>query len=111
VMAYFEKAGASIEAVRTLGFVTLSLTHIFAALSYRDPNHSIFTRETFNNPSLNWAIVICLLATYLPTELGFLSNSMQLISLSFNGWIFCILVASLTLWVSEGFKLVVRLRR
>jgi P-type Ca2+ transporter type 2C len=111
VMAYFEKAGASVELVRTLGFVTFSLTHIFAALSYRDPDHSIFSRETFNNSRLNWAIVICLLAIYLPTVLGFMSNSMGLVSLSFEGWLFCVVVASLTLWVSEGFKLVARLRK
>lgn len=111
VMAYFENAGASIELVRTLGFVTFSLTHIFAALSYRDPDHSIFTRETFNNSKLNWAIVICMLATYLPTELGFLSRSMQLVSLTFEGWLFCVVVASLTLWVSEGFKLITRSRK
>jgi hypothetical protein len=29
----------------------------------------------------------------------------------FEGWIFCILVASLSLWVSEGYKLVVNIKK
>jgi Ca2+-transporting ATPase len=110
VMAYFENAGASVEVVRTLGFATFSITHIFAALSYRDPNHSVFTRDTFNNRSLNLALLISILAIFLPTELGFLSRSMELVSLPFEGWLFCVVVASLTLWVSEGYKLIARLR-
>ena len=74
VMTYFEKTGSPVEVVRTLGFATFSLTHIYAALSYRDPNHSIFTRETFNNRHLNIAILISLLAIFLPTELKFLAG-------------------------------------
>jgi Ca2+-transporting ATPase len=111
VMAYFENAGASLEVVRTLGFATFSITHIFAALSYRDPDHSIFTRETFNNRSLNLALLICVLAIYLPTELDFMSRSMELVSLTLEGWLFCVIVASLTLWVSEGYKFFARSRR
>ena len=53
IMWFFEQAGASIEAVRTLGFVTFSLTHIFRRLSYRNPYGSVFSRETFNNSQLN----------------------------------------------------------
>jgi Ca2+-transporting ATPase len=108
VMWYFEQMGASVEEVRTLGFVTFSLTHIYAALSYRNPNQNVFTRETFNNRNLNLALLMSLLAIYLPTVLGFLSRSLELVELPFEGWLFCALVASLTLWVSEGYKLVAR---
>jgi len=111
VMTYFENAGYSVEIVRTLGFATFALTHIFAALSYRDPYHSVFTLETFNNRHLNGAILICLLAIYLPTELDFLSRNLELVSLPFEGWLFCVVLASLTLWVSEGYKWVARLRK
>ena len=111
VMAYFENAGASLEVVRTLGFATFSITHIFAALSYRDPDHSIFTRETFNNRSLNFAMIICVLAIYLPTELDFMAHSMGLVPLPVEGWLFCVAVGSLILWVSEGYKLIVRSRK
>jgi magnesium-transporting ATPase (P-type) len=111
LMSYFEKTGSSIEVVQTLGFVIFSLTHIFAALSYRDPDHSIFTRETFNNSRLNWALLVALLAIILPTELGFLKGRLELVSLPFKGWLFCILVASLSLWVSEGYKWFVRVRK
>jgi Ca2+-transporting ATPase len=111
VMAFFENAGYSVEIVRTLGFATFALTHIFAALSYRDPYHSVFSLETFNNRHLNGAIVICLLAIYLPTELDFLSRNLELVPLPVNGWLFCIALASLTLWVSEGYKWVARLMK
>jgi P-type Ca2+ transporter type 2C len=111
VMWYFEQMGAAVEVIRTLGFVTFSLTHIYAALSYRNPNRSVFSRETFNNPSLNRALLVSLLAIYLPTELGFLSRNLKLIELPFEGWLYCIVVASLTLWVSEGYKLWMRSKK
>jgi magnesium-transporting ATPase (P-type) len=106
IMAYVENIGASLELARTLGFVTFSLTHIYAALSYRNPNKSIFTMETFNNSRLNWALLISLLAILLPTEVDFLQRSMALVSLNFEMWVICIVLASVTLWVSEGFKLI-----
>ena len=96
------------EAVHTVGFVTFSLAHIFAALSYRDPGHSVFRRETFNNRNLNLALLIAFLATFLPTEVGFLNRIMGLVSLSFDQWLWCAAFASLTLWVSEGYKWIAR---
>jgi Ca2+-transporting ATPase len=111
VMWYFEQMGYAVEVVRTLGFVTFSLTHIYAALSYRNPNRSVFSRETFNNPSLNRALLVSLLAIYLPTVLEFLSRNLQLIQLPFEGWLYCAVVASLTLWVSEGYKFLAYLRK
>jgi Ca2+-transporting ATPase len=108
IMAYFETI-YPVEVVYTLGFVTFSLTHIFAAMSYRDPDHTVFTRETFNNSHLNWAFLITLLAIILPTKLDFLAKGMNLVDLPFNGWMYCLLVASLTLWVSEIYKWVSRL--
>jgi Ca2+-transporting ATPase len=106
VMWYFEQAGASLEAVRTLGFVTFSLTHIYAALSYRNPYGTVFSRETFDNSRLNIALLISLLAIFLPTVLEFLGRGLGLIALPFEGWVFCILLASVTLWVSEAYKLI-----
>ena len=47
---------------------------------------------------------LSLLMILLPTEVGFLSRAMNLVSLSFEGWLLCAGVASLTLWVSEGYK-------
>ena len=89
---------------RTVGFVTFSLTHLYAALSYRHPAASVFRRETFDNRALNLALLFSLLMILLPTEVGFLSRGMNLVSLSFEGWLLCAGVASLTLWVSEGYK-------
>jgi magnesium-transporting ATPase (P-type) len=104
VMAWFERAGASVELVRTLGFVTFSLTHIYAVYTYRFPQRSIFNMETFNNSRLNWSILSAFVATLLATELSFLQRWLELVSLDLAGWLFCAAVASLTLWVSELYK-------
>jgi Ca2+-transporting ATPase len=107
VMAYWQYLGYSVEVVRTLGFVTFSLTHLYAALSYRNPQHSVFTRETFNNGRLNLALLWSLLAIFLPAQLGWL----ELVPLPVNGWLYCVVVASFTLWVSELTKWIVNRRR
>jgi P-type Ca2+ transporter type 2C len=110
LMALAESRGASLEAVRTVGFITFSLTHLYAALSYRNPDRSVFHRETFDNRNLNLALLFSFLAIYLPTEIGFLSRAMGLVGLSFEEWLVCAAVASLTLWVSEGYKWLTRAR-
>jgi P-type Ca2+ transporter type 2C len=106
VMAYFENV-YRLEAVRTLGFVTFSLTHLYAALSYRNPGHSVFSRETFNNGRLNLALLWSLLAILLPVQFRWLG----LVQLPFHGWLYCIVVASLTLWVSELTKWILNRRQ
>ncbi|MCB9122171.1 MAG: cation-translocating P-type ATPase [Caldilinea sp.] len=106
IMAYAQSRGDSLELVRTLGYVTFSLTHIYAALSYRFPERSIFSMETFNNARLNWSLLFAFVAILLPTEIGFLQRGMQLVSLDFETWLLCAALASVMLWVSEGFKLI-----
>jgi len=104
LMAYFERAGATTEVVYTLGFVTFSLTHLYAVYSYRNPRRSVFSLESFNNSRLNWSVFVSFVATLLATELGFLQRGLNLVSLDFTGWLFCAGVASLILWVSELYK-------
>ena len=104
LMSYFEGVGASTAVVYTLGFVTFSLTHLYAVYSYRNPRQSFFSIETFNNKKLNLSVLASFVAVLLATELGFLQRSMNLVSLNFSGWLFCGAVASLTLWVSELYK-------
>jgi Ca2+-transporting ATPase len=104
LMAYFERAGAAANVVYTLGFVTFSLTHIYAVYSYRNPRQTVFTMESFNNSRLNWSVLASFVAVLLATELGFLQRGLDLVSLDFSGWLFCAAVASLTLWVSELYK-------
>jgi Ca2+-transporting ATPase len=104
LMAYFEQAGATVEVVYTLGFVTFSLTHLYAVYTYRNPRRSVFNMETFDNSRLNWSVFSSFAAILLATELGFLQRGLNLVSLDFAGWLFCAAVASLTLWVSELYK-------
>ncbi|HMQ56356.1 MAG TPA: HAD-IC family P-type ATPase, partial [Anaerolineae bacterium] len=108
LMAWFEAAGAPVELVRTLGFVTFSLTHIYAVYTYRNPRPSVFSMETFNNSRLNWSVLISFVAVLLATELGFVQRWLELVSLDLAGWLFCAAVASLTLWVSELYKWLAR---
>jgi Ca2+-transporting ATPase len=108
LMTWFEQLGYSVEVVYTLGFVTFSLTHIYAVYSYRNPDRSVFNMETLNNSRLNWSVLFSFMAVLLATELSFLQRVLQLVSLDFSGWLFCIAVASLTLWVSELYKWIVK---
>lgn len=108
LMSYFESVGASEAVIYTLGFVTFSLSHLYAVYSYRNPRQSFFSVETFNNKKLNLSVLVSFVAVLLATELGFLQRSMNLVSLEFSGWLFCGAVASLTLWVSELYKWVAK---
>ena len=108
LMAYFEQAGASPAVVYTVGFVIFSLTHLYAVYSYRDPRHSVFTLETFNNRRLNWSVLFSFAAVLLATELGFLQRAFELVSLGFMDWVFCAVVASIILWTSELYKFIVK---
>lgn len=108
IMFGFEQAGYPVEVVYTLGFVTFSLSHIYAVYSYRNPRQSVFNMDTFNNTRLNWSVLMSFVAVLLATELNFLQRSLSLVSLDFNGWMFCAAVASLLLWVSEAYKLLVK---
>ncbi|MCG8346935.1 MAG: cation-translocating P-type ATPase [Chloroflexales bacterium] len=108
LMAYFEQAGASQAVVYTLGFVTFSLTHIYAVYTYRNPRRSVFNMDTFDNSRLNWSVFASFTAVLLATELGFLQRGLNLVSLDFTSWLFCGAVASLTLWVSEIYKWLVK---
>ena len=104
VMAYAERQGASMPLTRTVGFVTFSLTHLFAALSYRHPEATFFRRETFDNRVLNLALLVSLVTTLLPAGGGMLTRWLGLVELSFEGLVLCAAAASLTLWVSEAYK-------
>ena len=104
LMAIAEGQGASLAGVRTVGFVTFSLTHIYAAISYRYVDRSVFRRETFDNWALNLVLLTSLLSVWLPTEFAALQRALNLVSLTFPQWLLCAGVASLTLWVSEGYK-------
>lgn len=108
ILAYFESAGYAGNVIYTLGFVTFSLTHLYAVYSYRNPQRSFFHIETFNNRQLNISVLVSFLAVLLATELNFLQRGLDLVPLSFTGWIFCAAAASLTLWVSELYKWIAR---
>jgi magnesium-transporting ATPase (P-type) len=103
-MNYVENLGASLEAVRSVGFITFSLTHLFAAVSYRFPQRSFFSLKTFNNRNINLALLFSLAAIYLPTKLNFLQRGMGLVAIGFQGWLVCQGLAPITQWVSEIFK-------
>ncbi|CAG0897392.1 unnamed protein product [Cyprideis torosa] len=107
VMAWFEARGLAVEVLYTLGFVCFTLSHLFSVYAYRNPRQSVFTMESFNNCRLNIAVVCAFAAILLATELPFLQKGLRLVSLSFDGWVYCTIVASLILWVSEAYRALV----
>ena len=58
----------------TMGLTTISLLHIVAALEWRDPFRSIFTRDTFANRRFNLLMLAALVLTFLATTIDGLNT-------------------------------------
>ena len=52
-----------------MGLTTISLLHIVAAMEWRDPYRSIFTRDTFANGRFNLLVRIAVVLTFLATTI------------------------------------------
>jgi Ca2+-transporting ATPase len=87
----------------TMGLVTLSLMHVVAAISTRDPDSSIFGPYTFANRRFNLMILACVGLTILVTEVGFLQRIFGTTSLTAEQWGVCLLaVVALIVLVEIG---------
>ena len=89
---------------RTMILTTLSLVHVFVALSSRSEYESIFSRDFLTSGKFFVRIGISLAFIILVTELGFLQNRLETTALAFNQWILALLLASVVLWVIEVLK-------
>jgi Ca2+-transporting ATPase len=92
----------------TMGLTTTSLLHIAAALEWRNPDHSVFSRATFANGQFNRMILAAIALTFLVTTIPALNRIFDTVDLDGDQWRVCLIVAVVYVAVAEVGKLVVR---
>ena len=101
------KAGVATVA-GTMGFNTFVLFQFFNILNVRSEDRTVFSRHTFTNSSLWWALGGVLTLQYIVTHVGFTQELFDSTGISLGQWLICIAVASSVLWFEEARKLIVR---
>ena len=91
-----------------MGLVTLSLLHVVAAISTRDPERSAFGAHTFANRRFNLMILGCVGLTLLVTEIGFLQRIFGTTSLTAEQWGVCLLAVLVAIALVEIVKFILR---
>jgi len=74
----------------TMGLTTISLLHIVAALEWRDPLRSIFTRDTIANGRFNLLVLAALALTFLATTIAGLQRILDTVELDGDQWRACL---------------------
>ena len=92
----------------TMGLVSLSLLHVVAAISTRDPERSAFGPHTFANRRFNVMILACVGLTLLVTELDFLQRIFGTTSLTAEQWGVCLLAVLVAIALVEIAKYILR---
>jgi Ca2+-transporting ATPase len=98
-----------LAAATTMGLTTISLLHIVAALEWRDPYRTIFTRETFANGRFNLLVLAALALTFLATTIGGLNTLLDTVPLDGHQWRACLVAVIGYLVLAELGKFVLRL--
>ena len=96
----------SLPVALTMGMVTLSMLHLVAAITTRNPELSALTPQTLMNRQF---VHMCLLVsglTVLVTELGLLQRIFETVSLTGRQWGICLLTSAIVLAVFEIGKLI-----
>ena len=93
----------------TMGLTTISLLHIVAALEWRDPYRSVFTRDTFANGRFNLLMLAALALTFLATTIGGLNAILDTVQLDGDQWRACLIAVIGYLVLAELGKFVLRL--
>jgi Ca2+-transporting ATPase len=91
-----------------MGLTTISLLHIVAALEWRDPIRSIFTRDTIANGRFNILMLVALALTFLVTTLPGLQRIFDTVELTGHQWRACFIAVISYLALAELGKLVLR---
>jgi Ca2+-transporting ATPase len=92
----------------TMGLVTASLLHIVAALEWRDPERSMFSRSTIANGRFNLLMLTALSLTFLATAIPGLRRILGTVELNGDQWRVCWIVAISYVALAELGKLVFR---
>jgi Ca2+-transporting ATPase len=93
----------------TMGLTTISLLHIVAALEWRDPYRSIFTRDTFANGRFNLLMLTALALTFLATSIDGLNTILDTVELDGDQWRVCLIAVAGYLVLAELGKFILRL--
>ncbi|HEY9292764.1 MAG TPA: HAD-IC family P-type ATPase, partial [Microlunatus sp.] len=92
----------------TMGLTAASLLHITAAVEWRDPRRTAFSRETIANGRFNLLVLTALGLTVLATGLGILNRILDTVQLDSRQWTVCLLAVVGYLLLSEIEKIFVR---
>jgi Ca2+-transporting ATPase len=92
----------------TMGLTTISLLHIVAALEWRDPFRTVFTRDTIANGRFNLLMLAALALTFLVTTIGGLQRIFDTVDLSGPQWRACAVPVIAYVVLAEAGKFVLR---
>jgi P-type Ca2+ transporter type 2C len=94
---------------QTMAFTTLMLFQLFNVFNARSDERSAFS-GFFRNPWLWGAVGLSLSLHVAVIYTPFLQNAFSTVSLGWNDWLRCAVVASSVLWLRELSKLLLRAR-
>ncbi|WP_053202688.1 cation-translocating P-type ATPase [Jiangella muralis] len=92
----------------TMGLVATSLLHIVAALEWRNPLRTIFTRDTLANGRFVRLMLVAGALTFVVTAIGALQRIFDTVELTSTQWGICLLAALAYLVLAEIEKLVAK---
>ena len=92
----------------TMGLTTTALLHIAAALEWRDPRNSIFTRATIANGRFNLLMIGALVLSFLVTTIPGLQRIFDTVDLDGPQWRVCLLIVLGYFVLAEIGKLILR---
>ena len=105
----FIAGSGSIRYAQTMMFTTLVLASLVSAFSARFGRQSAL-HAPGGNRALWLAVALSVLLQLLVVESGPLQRAFGTVSLGAADWMWCAMAASLLLWVTEGAKLISRMR-
>jgi Ca2+-transporting ATPase len=94
---------------RTMAFTVLVLAQLVNVFNSRSDHRSAF-HGLFSNPLLWAAVAFSAVMQVAVVYVPFLSSAFRTVPLTAAQWGTCLAAASVVLWVSEGRKLIGRLR-
>ncbi|HET9548489.1 MAG TPA: HAD-IC family P-type ATPase [Desertimonas sp.] len=92
----------------TMGLTTISLLHIVAALEWRDPMQTVFTRATIANRRFNLLLLAALALTFLATTIDGLNRLLDTVQLDGDQWRVCLVAVIGYFVLAELAKFVLR---
>ncbi|MFH0870197.1 MAG: cation-translocating P-type ATPase [archaeon] len=93
----------------TLAFTTLVLYQLFNVFNIKSPRKTIFFEELLNNRWLLFATAISIMLQIAVVNTTFLNKVFSTAPLSLTDWAISVMIASSIIWISEGYKIVLRI--